>query len=254
MRKVAVLVLTVGVAALAAVLYMQHRSSVQPVAEISGNASSPHAGHDFGQMGSYAGTVVETMNAGGYTYVFVDTGAEKIWAAGPETIVSVGDKVSFAPGMIMTDFRSESLDRTFESVQFVDAINTGESAVMMPSGHPPIASPPGAADEDYSGIDVPSGGKSIADIYAQRDQLVGKTVVVRGKVVKFTGGVMGKNWIHLKDGTGGDGTNDLTVTSDGIAKVGDVITVTGQVGTDKDFGFGYEYDVIIEDADVAIDT
>jgi hypothetical protein len=65
---------------------------------------------------------------------------------------------------------------------------------------------------------------------------------------------MGKNWIHLKDGTGSAGTDDLTVTTDGVARLGDVITVRGQISTDKDFGFGYEYDVIVENADVTLDT
>jgi hypothetical protein len=75
-------------------------------------------------------------------------------------------------------------------------------------------------------------------------------VVVRGKVVKYNPGIMGKNWIHLRDGSGAaaDGTNDVLVTTAHQAKLGDVLTVKGVVRTDKDFGSGYSYKVLIEEA------
>ena len=76
---------------------------------------------------------------------------------------------------------------------------------------------------------------------------------MRGKVVKFSPEIMGKNWIHLQDGTGKEGTNDLTVTTKMMAKVGDTVVISGAVATDKDFGYGYKYGVIIEDADVKVE-
>ena len=77
-----------------------------------------------------------------------------------------------------------------------------------------------------------------------------KPVVVRGQIVKYTPNVMGKNWIHLQDGSGNpaDRSNDLAVTTSGQAKIGDVLTLKGVVRTDKDFGAGYVYKVLIEDA------
>jgi hypothetical protein len=73
---------------------------------------------------------------------------------------------------------------------------------------------------------------------------------VRGKVVKYNEGIMGKNWIHLRDGTGSveKETNDVLVTSSSPAKVGDIITAKGVVHTNKDFGAGYSYKVLVEDA------
>jgi glutamate-1-semialdehyde aminotransferase len=72
----------------------------------------------------------------------------------------------------------------------------------------------------------------------------------RGKVVKFSGGIMGRNWIHLRDGSGSatDKTNDLVVTTTEQAKVGDVVTAKGVVRVDKDFGAGYVYKALVEDA------
>ncbi len=83
--------------------------------------------------------------------------------------------------------------------------------------------------------------------------LGGQTVTIRGVVVKFNVGVMGKNWIHLQDGSGdaAQGTSDITVTTlDGAAK-GETIVIKGIVRTNKDFGAGYAYPVIVEEARIA---
>jgi hypothetical protein len=100
----------------------------------------------------------------------------------------------------------------------------------------------------------PPGGTTIADVWAKRTALAGTSVSVRGKVVKFNGGILGKNWLHLQDGTGDAAakTNDLTVTSMATASVGDVVTATGVVAVDKDFGAGYAYPVILEDAQIVV--
>jgi len=71
-------------------------------------------------------------------------------------------------------------------------------------------------------------------------------------VVRYNGGILDRNWIHLQDGTGkaGDGTNDILVTTTGTAKVGDVITARGTLAVDKDFGAGYTYAVLVENATI----
>ena len=77
-----------------------------------------------------------------------------------------------------------------------------------------------------------------------------KPVLVRGKIVKYNAGIMGKNWIHLRDGSGSaaDESNDILVTTTQPAKLADVVTVQGVVRTNKDFGSGYAYKVLIDDA------
>lgn len=93
---------------------------------------------------------------------------------------------------------------------------------------------------------------SVATLWKTRTTLAGKTVTVRGKVVKYHAEILGVNWIHLQDGTGSaaDGSNDITVTSAAAAKVGESITVTGTVTVNKDLGSGYKYPVIIEKASI----
>lgn len=209
-----------------------------------------------------SGTVTETMNSGGYTYVQVDTGKEKFWAAAPEFKVKVGDPVIVPEGMAMNNYHSKTLDRDFDVVYFVDSVIVGGAegvqAAKMPEGHPEVGQTNDrtkveATDVDFSGIKKPEGGQTVADIFTNKKDLVGKEVHIRGKVVKFSPEIMGKNWIHLQDGTGQPGANDLTVTTDVAAKVGDTVLVSGKVTADKDFGYGYKYDVILEDAKVTVE-
>jgi hypothetical protein len=119
--------------------------------------------------------------------------------------------------------------------------------------HPMPAAAP-ATDVDLAGIAKADGGKTVAEVFAEKDQLGDAPVVVRGKVVKTNAEIMGKNWLHVRDGSGAEGTNDLTVTTAGaLPSVGDTVLVTGKVSLNKDFGMGYQYPVIIEDAEVIVE-
>ena len=202
------------------------------------------------------GTVVETMNTGGYTYVQVDTGEEKVWAAAPEFKVKTGDLVTVPRGMLMRNHHSKTLDRTFDEIYFVSGIRVAgaeepsEKKTASPHGNIAAKAP---KDIDFSGIKKPKGGKSVEELYAEKDSLNGKEVTVRGKVVKFSSNIMGKNWMHIQDGTGGKDTNDLTVTTKGVAKVGDTVVIKGKMAADKDLGFGYKYTILVEDASVTVE-
>jgi hypothetical protein len=200
------------------------------------------------------GKVTETMDAAGYTYVLVDTGAEKFWAAAPQFAVKVGDDVVVPEGMPMPDYHSKTLDRTFDVVYFVPSVLVGGAANLtgdMPAGHPKTVV--AATDIDLTGIKAAEGGLTVADVFAKKAELAGKPVTVRGKVVKFSPEIMGKNWIHLQDGSGVAGSNDLTVTTTAMAKLGDTVVINGTLSVGKDFGYGYAYDVIIEDAAVTVE-
>ena len=203
------------------------------------------------------GKVAETMNAGGYTYVLVEeNGGKKSWAAAPEFKVAVGDSVTLPPNaMPMEKYESKSLKRTFDVVYFVDSVRVNGVGVAPAApnaaqveGHPQVAVQPA---QNISG--VAKADKSVAEVFAEKGTLAGKTIKVRGKVVKFSPGIMGKNWIHLQDGTGAAGSNDLTVTTNDMVKQGDTIVASGVVVADKDFGYGYKYPVMIEDAAVKVE-
>lgn len=206
-----------------------------------------------------SGKVAETMDAAGYTYVKVDTGSEQFWAAAPQFVVKVGDEVFVPAGMPMPNYHSNTLDRTFDVVYFVPTVMVGgtqQLQTMKTSANPTDSTSRTVVTKtnvDLSGIKPAEGGQTVADIYAKKTELAGKPVKVRGKVVKFSPAIMGKNWIHVQDGTGETGSNDLTVTTDAMAKTGDTVVITGKLTTDKDFGYGYAYGVIVEDAQVTVE-
>jgi hypothetical protein len=202
------------------------------------------------------GKVLETMDAGGYTYVRVDLLGAEAWAAGPKAVVKVGDTVTLPGGMPMENYHSATLDRTFPVVYFVPSIGTAgytpgdaqAEAAAVAAAHKGVAVPAPAAVEPVARLE---GGRTVEEIVTKAAELAGQEIAVRGRVVKASFGIMGANWIHVQDGTGAAGTNDLTVTTDAKVAVGDVVVVRGKVVTDKDFGAGYKYAVIVEKAAVA---
>lgn len=128
--------------------------------------------------------------------------------------------------------------------------DAAKPAMALPPGHVPINTAP----VDLGDIKVPKAGgpnaRTVAEVITKRIELKDKTVLVRGKVVKFTPEILNKNWIHLRDGSGSasDNTHDVIVTTNGQARVGDVVVVKGVVRIDKDLGSGYAYKVLIEEA------
>jgi hypothetical protein len=222
----------------------------------------------------FSGKVIETTNAAAYTYVLVDTGTNKLWAAAPQFAVKPGDAVSIPSAMPMPNYHSKTLNRDFDVVYFTGGVivNGGKPAAgsqpgelpknhppiggtlaELPKDHPPLGGKTPPAKVDLSGIKKATHGKTIQEIFADKTKLVGKPVTVRGRVVKFNPQIMGKNWLHIQDGTGSEGSNDLTVTTDATAKIGDTVLVKGTVAADKDFGAGYRYALLLEKAEVAVE-
>ncbi len=217
--------------------------------------ASPHgADMTVTPPGALVGAVAETMRSGGYTYARVVVGGQDFWAAGPETTLAVGAQVDLTGGTVMIDFRSNTLDRTFDRIYFLAAWSGGAPAagagMAAASPHGTTAAPPAPALAPGETIAPVAGGQTIAQVYAGKAGLAGKPIAIHGKVVKFNGGIMGKNWLHLQDGSGAAGTNDLIVTTQATAAVGDVIVARGTIALDKDLGAGYRYDVLLEDATV----
>ncbi len=221
-----------------------------------GAQGAPSAGAPAGVQ-SVTGTVLETMNAAGYTYVRINTGSGDLWAASMQFAVAVGDKITVPLETPMQNFRSTSLNRQFPMIYFASQISRAGDPAAPPlaaahasmGGGSPAATPDTAVTEP---IPPAEGGTTIATVWARRAALAGKPVTIRGKVVKYNGGILGTNWLHIQDGSGSakDGTNDLTVTTDGTVKLGEIVTATGKVSIDRDFGAGYAYKVMIEQAAV----
>ncbi len=226
------------------------------------------------QVTAVTGKVLERLDAEPYSYLRLEPASGELWAAVPKTDVAKGAEVTVAQPMPMDGFESKTLKRKFERIVFGTLAGQGAAA---PAGAPLAAGPaaPGAAplpgalptavqaqhaaaaagpaDVGDVKVEKAKGGdaRSVAEVFAQKAALRGKTVAVRGKVVKFSPGIMGRNWVHLRDGTGGQGANDLTVTTGESASVGEVVTAKGKVATDRNFGSGYTYPVLLEEAKLA---
>ena len=94
--------------------------------------------------------------------------------------------------------------------------------------------------------------KSVEAVYKEKTQLSGKQVMITGKIVKVNNGIMKRNFLHIQDGTGAQGTNDLIITSKQTANVGDKVEVVGTVTLDTDFGFGYAYPLLVENSTIKV--
>jgi len=195
------------------------------------------------------GKVVETMDSGGYTYVQIENNGKKTWVAVPKTKVVVGQDITLSPGNEMRNFESKTLKRKFDSIIFSGGvIGQGEKVIEKKS---PGSKGNAVVVTEKIKVDKASGPEAytVAEIFQHSKDLEGKKVVVRGKAVKVSVGIMSKNWIHLQDGSGDAkaGNNDLVLTSKDLANVGDVVTASGTLYNNKDFGGGYKYNVIIEE-------
>jgi hypothetical protein len=230
-------------------------------------ATQPAASHESsaapamgaqGAVETIQGPVLETMDAANYTYVRVKGPTGDVWAATLAFKVAVGDIVVVPLENPMRDFKSQALKRDFPLVYFAsDITKPGEAprtSAAPPAGQSMGQAAAAAEPKLIDPVAAAPGGMTVANIWANRKTLAGKMVTVRGKVVKFNGGIMGLNWAHIQDGSGAvkDGTHDITITSNTETRVGDVVTVTGTVVTDKDFGAGYAYVVMLQGAKITV--
>jgi hypothetical protein len=203
----------------------------------------------------FQGEVLESVNAGSYTYLRLKTADGEVWAAIMQTDMPKGTKVQLHDPMLMTNFESKAMGRTFDQIVFASAVSTETSSVATPAQQMAAAhkgAATGATSAPVEKVTKAAGAdaRTVAEVYAQKTQLKGKGVAVRGKVVKFTPDILGKNWVHLRDGSGSasGGDNDLLVTTAATAKVGDVLVARGVVRLDANYGSGYAYPVVVEGA------
>lgn len=205
--------------------------------------------------GTLTGTLLEQIDAEPYSYLRLKTASGDVWAAVIQAPLTLGTPVTVSNVMLMEQFESKSLKRTFDRIYFgalgaPDAASAGDSAAPVSVGAPSTPAAQISPVEKARGADA----RTIEELWAQKDALSGKTVTIRGVVVKYNPGVMGKNWIHLQDGSGNamQRTHDITVTTLEAAALDATITITGTVRLNRDFGAGYVYPLIVEDAKVVV--
>jgi len=197
---------------------------------------------------AHTATVEETMNSGGYTYARVKKDNRTFWIAGPPTELKKGETISFYEQMMMEQFNSKTLKRTFDRILFVSAISKGDT---LPKVAAPIPNTKASMMEDppVRELGEAEGRFSVADVYAKAPELAGKTIEVKGKVVKISRNIMARNWVHIQDGSGEGPTSKIVFRTiqEGVV-VDDEVVAKGILELDKNFGFNYYYPVIVEDS------
>jgi len=210
------------------------------------------------QTGIQKIVVLELFQVKDYTYLRGEEEGIEKWVAAPAFQAEVGKTYYFKKGLKMPNFESKELKRTFKTIYFVDQISLDPNFTEVIETQVPAVdttqidltkqmTKPVIEKENIT-IETGSGITTIASIYKNLKSFEGKVIKVKGKVTKFNAAIMNKNWVHLQDGTDFNGEFDLTITTIAEFKVGDVITLEGKVALDKDFGYGYSYKLLLEDA------
>ena len=184
-----------------------------------------------------------------YTYLLVKGKGPEYWIAVTSTEIGVGEKITYQGGMLMEDFYSQELDRTFDKVLFLDGIGAEQEAPEM-GQMPGTTQGSVKTDKLETSIEHEEGMVSIAELFANPSDFEGKRIQVKGEVAKFNAQIMERNWIHLQDGTEFDGKYDLTATSQQGFAVGDIVTLEGILALNRDFGYGYSYELLLEEATI----
>ena len=215
------------------------------------------------------GTVLDVMQVPEYTYLKlkVSDGRER-WAAIATQSIEKAAKITILAETTLHQFESKALHRSFDEIAFGSVYDPSTTAAnaACPTGNGPSQSPGNQAahahgSNNSEATDVPvrplprapgKNGHTVSEILSMREALSGKRVRLRATVVKATYDVLGKTFIHLRDSTGdsSSSTNDLAVTTALRPNKGDTLLLEGTLAVNKDFGSGYHFDALLEDAEV----
>ncbi|WP_396202558.1 nucleotide-binding protein [Gemmatimonas sp.] len=219
------------------------RTPAAATATAPATASAKPLGH------ALTGTLVERIAVAPYVYLRLKTATGELWVAVLEAPLVVGASVTVYNALLMEQFESKTLKRTFDRIYF-GSLDAPGTLPLEAAGAPPAPDAQVAPVAKATGADA----RTIAELWAKKDRLANTVVSVRGTVVKYNAAVMGKNWIHLQDGSGdaATGTHDITVTTLDAVTVGATVTITGTVRLNRDVGAGYTYAVLVEDAKVVV--
>jgi hypothetical protein len=194
--------------------------------------------------GAHHVVVQEVVHVTGYTYIRVEEGEKEYWMAGPRTEINPGEVFTYNKAMEMKNFKSKELGRRFDAIFFVDSFSANQGHASMTSPQKPVIT------EEKVNIEKATDGITIAQLFSNPNSYVNRIVKIKGKVAKINSGIMDRNWVHIQDGTKSGNDFDLTVTTQEMVRKDDIVTFVGKIVLNKDFGYGYSYKVLMEDAQV----
>lgn len=194
--------------------------------------------------------VTEVIQSTQYTYLKVAENGAENWIAVNRIEATPGQTYYYGEGLEMKNFHSKELNKDFETIYFVQDLSAqpAGSGQALPNPHGNTLGK--VSVEQKSGISVAPAqdGLTIAKLYGAKADYAGKKIKMKGQVVKVNNEVMGKNWVHIQDGTNDGDHFDLTITTMDKVEMDAVVTFEGTIAVNKDFGYGYSYELIMEDA------
>lgn len=193
--------------------------------------------------------VQEVIQTSSYTYLRVKEDNNENWLAVPKMQAELGATYYHEDGMEMKNFHSKELNRDFELVFFIGGLRSSPNVTRKVTGSSSnyTSTVKSTIVKNEIKVEPAKGGITVAELFSAKEKYAGKIVRVRGQITKYNAAIMKKNWIHIQDGTEFNGKFDLVGTSAMEFKVGDIVTIEGKVAINKDFGYGYSYEIIIEE-------
>lgn len=194
----------------------------------------------------------EVLQTSSYTYIHANEKGKQYWLAVTSTPAEKGKTYYFSQWMEMTDFHSKELNRDFDQILFVGDLATypiPAKSAMTTQPIPQQAKTPNTKQDVH--VEAVEGGVRLQELLEDPNKFSGEKVKIRGLVTKFNSGIMGKNWVHIQDGTSFGEAFDLTITTNEMLTVGDVAVFEGLITLNKDLGSGYFFNVLMEDAKVS---
>ncbi|MCF8349459.1 MAG: hypothetical protein K9G61_11660 [Bacteroidales bacterium] len=192
--------------------------------------------------------VAEVIQTSNYTYLDVEENGNRYWMAIAKNDVAPGQMLYYNSGLPMSNFESKELNRIFEQILFVQVVsdNPNPESTLAPMERAMVNK--SAGEKKQVEIAPVTGGLTLEQVYDQREQLAGKEIVVKGIVTKYNPAILNRNWLHIQDGTEKGKNYDLTITTNDETKVGEIVVFKGTLNLNVDFGSGYAYDLILENA------
>ncbi len=199
--------------------------------------------HDESSRQEHRVEVLEVLNTDKYSYLNVKEEDQQFWIAIPRKEVTVGDSYFYKGGLLKKHFHSKEYNRVFETVYLVSDV-----LPIMDDGSVDYHASIPADPRKEQPVEVASTHDAIkiSEIVADPQKYQGKLTKITGKCVKVNPMIMNRNWVHIQDGSGDN--YDLTVTTQEEILMGTVVSLEGVIALQKDFGAGYRYDIIMEDA------
>jgi predicted heme/steroid binding protein len=196
-------------------------------------------------------TVLSVEDAGGYRYLKVDENGTIRWVAISRAPVKKGDRIGYDTRTVMRNFTSKALGKTFEQIIFANELYL-PSSPTIPTLKSALRSNGAKLYDDNATEDfVEKPFYTVEEVHRWRKKLDGKKIAVKGKVYKVSKGIMKRDWVHVGDGTGSEQalTDDLVFTAQNVElERGAHVIAEGKITVERNFGFGYFYDVLVEEA------